>query len=175
MSAASPPASTTGSSRSRRGASRLPRFRSSCRPRCRPNVPMSAASVRRLLHMPRRIRMMDGPRMMPTRRRGWRRRRAPVVHDNHRILNHRFLGRLDARAVAMGADGRSVGMGHNLHAVTDRAKRTVNVITIDPSPGRHAAGRQSHRRSRQNRHKVLVHNAPPFLVFTLQGGPPAEI
>ena len=121
----------------------------------------------------RRIAMWNRPRMMPTRRR-WR-RRTPRVHDD-RVLHHdRLFERFDARPVAMGAEGRPVGMRDDLHAVADRAERTVDVASVDPRAGRHAAGRKGNRRSRQNRREVLVHDPPPFPFYRKQGDPNRRI
>ena len=104
--------------------------------------------------------------------RGRRRRnhdsRLPGVHDDRMLQNGGLLRRLDARAVAMGADGRAIGMGDNLRAVTDRAKRPVDIASVHPGSRRHASGRQDQCRSRQSRREVLVHDPPPF--YKRQGG-----
>ena len=116
--------------------------------------------------MMRRRTVDDRTRMMPTRR---RRNRMPCVHND--VLNHDSpLRWLDAGAVAVRADGRPVGMRQDPHAVANRAKRTVDVITVDPCPGRHAAGCENERRRRQNRQDVLVHVTPRFLVYRELGG-----
>ena len=114
--------------------------------------------------------------IMPARR-VWRRRRRGRDHRTPRVANDRVLhndrlvhGRLDARAVAVGADGRSVGMGHNLHAIANRTERTVNVAAVHPRPGRHATSHENQRRSRDNRQIVLVHSAPHFPFYSEQGG-----
>ena len=112
----------------------------------------------------RRRAMHDRTVMMPARRR----RRAPGV-DNHRVHDWRLLGRLDARAVAMRADRRSVGVRHDPRAVADRAKRSVDVIAVDPRSGRRTADRENERRRRQNRQDVLVHVTPRFLVYRKLG------
>ena len=126
----------------------------------------------------RRIAMDVRPRMVivPARRRWWRRRRGcdyrtPCV-ANDRVLHYNRLvhGRLDARAVAMGADGRSVGMGDHLHAIADRAERAVDPAAVDPGTRRDAVGRENQRRSRDNRQIVLVHGTPHFPFYTKQGG-----
>ena len=107
----------------------------------------------------------------PRRRRRTRREhdsRLPGVHDNRILHDGGLLRRFDARAVAVGADGRAVGMRHDLHAVTDRAKRSVDLTAVHPGPRRHAPGRQNQRRSCKNRQIVLVHRAPPF--YDKQGG-----
>ena len=109
--------------------------------------------------------MRDRTVMMAARRR----RRTPGV-DNNRIHDRRRLGRLDARAVAMRADRRSVGVRHDPQAVADRAKRSVDVITVDPRSGRRTADRENERRRRQNRQDVLVHVTPRFLVYREIGG-----
>lgn len=108
--------------------------------------------------------MHDRAVMMPAPR-----RRAPGVNDN-RIHDWSLLGRLNARAVAMSADRRAVGVRHDSHAVADRAKRSVNVITVDPRSGRRTADREHERRRRQNRQDVLVHVTPRFLVYRELGG-----
>lgn len=117
--------------------------------------------------------MDDRPRMtvVPARR-----RRRGCDHRSPRVANDRVLHddrlvrrRLDARAVAMGADGRAVGMSHNLHAVADRAERTVDVASVHPGPSRHIASCENQHRSCQNRQIVLVHNAPRFPFYEKQG------
>ena len=116
--------------------------------------------------------MLDWPRMMPARRRRWR--RTPRVHDD--VLHHdRLFGRFDSRSVAMGADGRAVGMRDDLHAVANRAEGTVDVTSVDPRSGRHTAGRKGHCRSHQNCRDVLVHDPPPFPYHSLHGGPNGQI
>ena len=103
--------------------------------------------------------------IVPTGRgRGRERRGTPCV-DDHVLHDGYLLRRLDARAVAMCTHGRSVGVSDNLHAVADRAERTVNVTAIHPCPGRYAASRERYRRRRENRQIVLVHN-PPHFPFT---------
>ena len=97
----------------------------------------------------------------------------PCVHND--VLNHDSpLRWLDACAVAVRADGRPVGMRQNPHAVANRAKRTVDVITVDPCPGHHAAGCENERRRRQNRQDVLVHVTPRFLRYKKLGKPDDE-
>ena len=117
------------------------------------------------------------PRMviMPTRR-TWRRRRRGCDHRTPRITDDRVFhddrlvhGRLDARAVAMGTDRRSVSMSHDLHAVADRAERTVDPAAVDPGTRRHAAGRENQRRSRQSFREILVHSTPRFPFYKKQG------
>ena len=112
----------------------------------------------------RRIVMYPRTGMMIVR--PWRRSnhdsRLPSVHDDRILHNGGFLRRLDARAVAMGADGRAVGVSDNLHAVTDRAKRSVNVASVHPGSRRDASCRKDQRRSRQSCREVLVHITPPF-------------
>ena len=118
----------------------------------------------------RRIAVDKRPRMVivPARRtwRRWRRGRdhwAPRVADNRVLHNDRLIrGRLNARTVAVGADRRPVGMCNHLHAVADRAERTIDITAVDPCPGRHAAGREDQHRSCKNRQIVLVHNVPRF-------------
>lgn len=93
------------------------------------------------------------------------RRRAPGVDDD-RTRDNRLRRRLDARAVAVRAHRRAVGVGDDSRTVADRAERSVDVVAVDPGPGRHAASRQGHCRSRQNCPDVLVHD-PPHFPFTI--------
>ena len=101
--------------------------------------------------------------IVPTRR-GRKRRGTPRV-DDHVLHDDRLLRRLDARAVAMRAHGRPVGVGNDLRTVADRAERTVNVTAVHPCPSRHATGHERYRRSCENRQIVLVHD-PPHFPFT---------
>ena len=103
--------------------------------------------------------------VVPARR--WRRRgcdhRAPRVANDRILHDDRLVRRrLDTRAVAMSADGRTIGMRNHLHAIADRAERTINVTAVDPCPSRHAASRKNKRSSRKNRQIVLVHDPPRF-------------
>ena len=163
----SPPPASRASPRATPCPAAAGRRRTSCRTGCLPwrgprraNVPMSTASAMFGTAGTRRIVMMNRPRMVPARRRRWR--RAPRVHDNRVLHDDRLLRRLDARSVAMRANGRPVGMRDDLHAVADRAERTVDVTSVNPCAGRHAAGHKGNCRSRQNRLEVLVHDPPPF-------------
>ena len=146
-----------------------------CAPLRRPGSPAMMRTRRIAVDI--RARMV----IMPARRGRRRRRRrcdhrTPCVADDRVLHNDRLVhGRLDARAVAMGTDGCSVGMGHDLHAIADRAERTVNVAAVYPRSGRHAAGRENQRRSRDNRQIVLVHSAPHFPFYTKQGEQKPEI
>ena len=101
--------------------------------------------------------------IVPTGR-GRERRGTPCV-DDHVLHHDRLLRRLDARAVAMRAHGRPVGVGNDLRAVADRARRTINVTAVHPCPSRYAASRERYRRRRENRQIVLVHD-PPHFPFT---------
>ncbi len=107
-------------------------------------------------------------RMMIARRRKDR-PRAPGVHDDAVLHNDRLLWRLDARAVAMGADRRTVRMGDDLRPVADRTEGTVNITAVHPRPRRHATGRKGERRSCQNCREVLVHSTPHFPFYRGQG------
>ncbi len=112
--------------------------------------------------------MDDRPRMtvVPTRRRRGCDHRSPRVVNDRVLHDDRLVcRRLDARAVAVGADGRAVGMSHNFHAVADRAERTIYVTAVHPGPSRHATSREDQCSSRENRQIVLVHN-PPHFPFT---------
>ena len=113
-------------------------------------------------------------RIMIARRRK-NRSRAPGVHDDAVLHDHRLCGRLNASAIAMGADRRTVRMGDDLRPVADRAEGTVNIIAVHPRPRRHAAGRKSECRSRQNRHAVLVHSTPHFPFYREQGASNGKI
>ena len=139
------------------GASRLLGTCASGRTRRTDSV-MSSGMVRRLAMS---ARMM----IVPTRWGRRRERRGTPRVDDHVLHDDRLLRRLDARAVAMRAHGRPVGMGDDLRAVADRAERTVNVTAVHPCSGRYAASRERYRRRRENRQIVLVHD-PPHFPFT---------
>ena len=150
--------------------SRGPGGRTGRRTRCgRTCAPLRRPSSPDMMRT-RRIAVDIRPRMVivSTRRAGRRRRWgrnhwAPRVANDRVLHNDRLVrGRLNARAVTVGANRRPVGMGHDLHAVADRAKRTIDVTAVDPCSGRHAPSCENQRRSRQNRQIVLVHNAPRF-------------
>ena len=120
--------------------------------------------------------MNDRPRMVivPARRGRWRRRRGrdnrtPRVADDRVLHNDRLFGRFNARTVAVGADSRPVGMGDHLHAVADRAERTVDPAAVDPGTRRDASCRQNQRRSRQSFREILVHSTPRFPFYKKQG------
>ena len=170
----SPPAATaaatttpaTAAGRSSRGPRSWTGRRTMCSRTCAPlRRPGSPAMMRT-----RRIAVDARPRMVivSTRRAGRRRRRgcdhrSPCVANDRVLHNDRLVrGRLDARPVAMGTNGRPIGMCNHLHSVADRAERTVDVTAVDPGTRRDTPGREDQRRSRKNRQIVLVHNAPRF-------------
>ena len=123
---------------------------------------MSAAMMRRFTMIATVMRMMIARRRKD-------RSRTPGVHDDVILHDHRFRGRLDARAITMGTDHRTVRMGDDLRPVADRAEGTVNVTAVHPCPRRHAASRKGKRRSCQNCHIVLVHSTPHFPFYREQG------
>ena len=156
-----PPAACGPGHRTHGGTRRRTRCCRTCAPPRRPNSP-TVMRTGRIAEDTRPRMVMVPPRRTWRRRRGYD-HRPPCVANDCVLHNDRLVrGRLDARAVAVGADGRSIGMGHNLHAIANRAERAVNPAAVHPCAGRRAPSRENQRRSRKNRQIVLVQNTPPI-------------
>ena len=123
--------------------------------------------------MMRRFAMISTEMMIARRRKN--RSRAPGVHDDVVLHDHRLRGRFNARTVAMRADRRTIRMGDDLRPVADCAEGTVNVTAIHPCPSRHTAGCKGEHRSCQNCPEVLVHSTPHFPFYTRQGAADGKI